>query len=268
MPTKKRPAAAPAKTTTWPASLSVLKEVRADLGEASGLVALPDSRFLVADDEGGVRLVDIKGTRPTVTLLHDADDDDRLAGLEGLTRVGDVIIAVREQDGAMVSFAVPTSSATGTDLKDLGLLPRPAATNGKKNKANKGWEGIAHLPAAVSFDGRDHLVAVHEDKPRAVGVFAWPSLAVEHTFVIDGDLAELLPDLSDVAVHPETGELWIVSDEGECVVRVGLAASGLAFVAVHTLPVDDGEKPEGLSFDEDGALWVVTDDSGRLLRVG
>jgi uncharacterized protein YjiK len=268
MPTKKRPTAAPAKTTTWPASLSVLEEVRADLGEASALVALPGSRFLVADDEGGVRLVDLTGTRPTVTLLHDADDDDRFAGLEGLTRVGDVIIAVREQDGAMVSFAAPVSSSTtGTDLEDLGLLPRPATTNGKK-KANKGWEGIAHLPAAVAFDGRDHLVAVHEDKPRAVGVFAWPSLAVEHTFVIDDDLAELLPDLSDVAVHPETGELWIVSDEGECVVRVVLGATGLTLVSVHTLPVDDGEKPEGLSFDEHGALWVVTDDSGRLLRVG
>lgn len=272
MPTKKRPtsgtAAAPAKTP-WPASLSVLEEVRADLGEASALVALPGSRFLVADDEGGVRLVDLTGTRPTVTLLHDADDDDRLAGLEGLTRVGDVIIAVREQDGAMVSFAVPVSSSTtDSDLETLGRLPRPPTSDGKKSKANKGWEGIAHLPAAVAFDGRDHLVAVHEGKPRAVGVFAWPSLTVEHTFAIDGDLAEHLPDLSDVAVHPATGEVWIVSDEGECVVRVGLSATGLTFVAVHTLPVDDGEKPEGLAFDEHGALWVVTDDTGRLLRLG
>jgi|GEM_PF-882930 len=275
MPTKKRPAAGTPARTTWPAALTVLEEVRADLGEASALVALPSGRFLVADDEGGIRLVDIGGTRPKVTLLHDADDDDRVAGLEGMTRVGDVIIAVREQDGALVSFPVPSSSTspstTGTDLEVLGLLPRPATTNGKKNKANKGWEGLAHLPAAVAFDGRDHLVAVHEDKPRAVGVFAWPSLTLEHTVLIDdldGEFDDLLPDLSDVAVHPATGELWIMSDEGECIVRVTLGASGLTLVASHSLPVDDGEKPEGLAFDDDGALWLVTDDSGRLLRLG
>jgi streptogramin lyase len=38
-------------------------------------------------------------------------------------------------------------------------------------------------------------------------------------------------------------------------------------VDTQSIPVQDGEKPEGIAFDEDGALWVVTDDSGRLLRL-
>ena len=248
------------------------------------MVPLSGSRFLVADDEHGVRLVMKKGGQAVATLILDAAGNERVSGLEGMCRVGDRVLAVREADGALTSFVVPAVlpavvpavlpavvpavvPAAGASIglaKEVGFLPRPPTSQGKPNK---GWEGIAFLPASLAFDQRDHLVAVHEGKPRLVGVFSWPSLSPERHIDIGPPLDALLADLSDVAVHPRTGELWILSDESEAVARVQLTKAGLTFVAAHTVPVGDGEKPEGIAFDEAGALWLVTDNSSRLLRL-
>lgn len=243
--------------------LSIIEELRVELGEASAVVPLPGRRFLVADDEGGIRLIDAGQDPPHESILFDAGDDDRVAGLEGLCLVGGRVYAVRERDGAVVSFARPSSSSRRPALEDHGHLPRPDDAK----KKNKGFEGLAFLPASVAWDGRDHLVAVHEGRPRAVSVFSWPTLDEEAHHFIDDTLDALLPDLSDVAVHPETGELWVLSDESETIAVVRLSQGGLRLMTSHAVPVDDGEKPEGLAFDDDGALWLVTDDSGRLLRL-
>jgi uncharacterized protein YjiK len=252
------------KTTAATSSCRLVEEVRAELGEASAVVALGGRRFVVADDEGGVRVVDASGPRAEVSILFDAGDDERVAGLEGLCLIDGRLHAIRERDGGIVSFAAPTGRrARRPTLEERGTLPRPPS-GGKKNK---GYEGLAFLPADVAFDGKDHLIAVHEGKPRAVSVFSWPDRVEEIHHDVDGDLDAHLPDLSDVAVHPATGELWLLSDESETIVVARLDKAGLHLVRVLALPVDDGEKPEGLAFDEDGALWLVTDDSGRLLRL-
>ncbi len=263
----------PQKRTATNEALRIVEEIRVDLGEASALVPLGGRRFLVADDGGGVRLVDASKGKGTSTILVDAGDDERVAGLEGMCTVAhgqkteQQILAVRESDGAMVWIALPTKGAVSpksVTLRDAGVLERPAGSPGKKNK---GWEGIAFLHADIAFDKRGHLVAVHEGKPRALAVFSFPGFKLERTHEIEGEIDALLPDLSDVAVHPKTGELWILSDEGECVVRAKLTKTALELVGTHDIPVEDGEKPEGLAFDEKGALWLVTDDSGRLLRL-
>lgn len=255
-------------TSSTPRALRILEEIRADLGEASAVVPLGKRRFLVADDEGGVRLVDASDDDATVTILFDAGDDDRVAGLEGLCVIDGRAWAIREKDGAVFSFALPKTSSSkkaSPAIEAHGRLPRP--DNAKKK--NKGFEGLAFLPAAVAGDGADHLIAVHEGKPRTVSVFSWPDLAVtvHHSVDDHDDLDDLLPDLSDVAVHPETGELWLLSDESETIAVVRLDEDGLHLVRSHAVPVKDGEKPEGLAFDDDAALWLVTDDSGRLLRL-
>lgn len=251
--------------------LTIVEEVRAEIGEASAVVPLGARRFLVADDEGGVVIVDASAStgskaKARTSVLLDAGDDDRVAGLEGMCLVGgDRVVAVREHDGGIVSFGIPRGRAKRIELVEHPTpLQRPPGSPAKKNK---GWEGIAHMTAGAAFDKRSHLIAVHEGKPRAVGVFAYPGFQLQQTIAVTGEIADLLPDLSDVAVHGKTGELWLLSDEGERVVRAKLGKTGLSYVDDHALPVDDGEKPEGIAFDDGGALWLVTDDSGRLLRL-
>lgn len=252
------------------AKLSIAEEIHVEIGEASAVVPLGGRLFLVADDESGVRLVDASGKKASSKVLIAAGDDDRVAGLEGMcivahgTKSEQHVLAVRESDGATVSLAFSKTATNKPVVREHGSLVRPPDSPGKKNK---GWEGIAFLDAAAAYDKRPHLVAVHEGKPRALGVFSFPALKLERTIAIEGELDELLPDLSDIAVHPESGELWILSDESEHVARVKLTKSSLELVASHAIPVEDGEKPEGIAFDESGALWLVTDDTGRLLRL-
>jgi hypothetical protein len=243
----------PAPPSCPTVTATIVEEVRADLGEASALVALAGGRFVVADDARGVVLVEGGAARVVVGDLE---------GLEGLCRVGAEVVAVREDDGAVFCF-VPT---VGDEARQIGVLPRPPWAKGKKNK---GYEGLAFWPPGLSCDGQAHLLAVHEDKPRALAVLAWPSLVPEGFVALDGALAALLPDLADVAVAPGSGEVWIVTDEGGQIARTRLEGLGgpLALLGVVELPLDDDEKPEGLAFDDDGHAWIVTDETGRLLRL-
>lgn len=263
---KKRPTGATSATAR------IVEEVHADLGEASAVVVLGNGRFLVADDADGLKLVERRGTakKASTRIINDVD------GVEGLCRIGRRVLAVREEDSEVVELDVTdvTDVARGTEVTDVkglkkskrvGALERPP---GSQEKKNKGWEGIAHLPKSASFDGKDHVVAVHEGKPRAIGVFAWPSLAAEGFIELDEELAERLPDLADIAVD-RAGDLWIVSDEAECIVRVKLKGvqGPLALVSVVGLPLEDGEKPEGIDFADDDSMWIVTDETGRLLKL-
>src|SRR5205085_2914873 len=66
--------------------------------------------------------------------------------------------------------------------KVLGVLVSPPSP---ESVPNKGFEGIAFLPAALASDKRDHLVAIHQAKPKALVVVAWPSLVPEASVVIE-----------------------------------------------------------------------------------
>lgn len=219
------------------------------LGEASG-VARRGGEFVYVDDERGVFVVK-NGKPEKVAALDD---------LEGVCVVGDDVVVIAEGSGVV--------SAVGKDnkVRVLGTLPHPPS---KKAKKNKGWEGIAFLPAKLAADGKDHLVAVHEGLPKAVGVFAWPSLAPEHTLELPADIDALVDDLSDVAVDPKTGGLLLLSDESRRLVRATLTLSppSLALSSSTELPVKKDEKPEGVVVDDDGRVWVVTDGSGRLFAL-
>lgn len=232
-----------------PPSGAVIDEIRAAIGEASALVVLGEGRFLVADDARGVQLVD----RGTVRVLAP------MADCEGLTQVGDRFVAVEEGSGTVWGFALDGATTR------LGALAHPPFAG--KTKANKGWEGLAFLPASRAFDHKDHLVAVHEGRPKAVALFAWPALSLDITIVLSGALDQALADLSDVAVDPQNGELLLLSDESRRVARVRLLGGDVAVVRIDDLPIGGQEKPEGLAFDQAGSLWIVTDATGRLLRI-
>lgn len=234
----------------------ILEEITVDVREGSGLVVLGGGRFLVVDDEDGVQLVDKNAVRVIVPLTD----------LEGVTRIGDQFLAIEEQSGIVWGFDL-----AGTVTRRGFLVHPPSA---QKPHKNRGWEGLAFLPAKLAADQKDHLIAVHEGAPKAVALFAWPSLEPERTYVPgpfpDPVLDRVLDDLSDIAVDESNGELLLLSDKSRRIVRVRLGLGDpltATLVRVTELPVAAHEKPEGIAYDGAGGLWVVTDVTGRLFRI-
>jgi uncharacterized protein YjiK len=222
---------------------------------ASAVAAVKGALFVVEDDRGIYR---IKGKR--APLWAGRDLHPALGDLEGLAvdEKQSMLWALAEEEGAVLAISLRTRSPRPTVI---GHLPRLGT------KKNKGFEGLAFLPARFSPSGRASLVAVHEEKPRRVGVFALPDLELTHDLKLPDEAKELLKDLSDVTVDPVTGQLLLLSDQSRRVVSARIAGKKLTVSGSYDLPLRRDEKPEGLDFVSSSRLLIVTDKSAKLLEM-
>ncbi|MBI4952992.1 MAG: SdiA-regulated domain-containing protein [Myxococcales bacterium] len=164
---------------------------------ASGLAALPGGAFLVVDDDHGIYHADASGK---ARLAH--AKSVRLGDLEGIAfdAARGRVVVVCEEGGAVVALLVKKQRgafALGAPAK-LGRLPAIGRAH------NKGWEGIAWVPAGV-FGPHETLLAVHEGKPKRLGVFAYPELETRALCELPAAGKKALCDLSDVAFESGTG---------------------------------------------------------------
>jgi uncharacterized protein YjiK len=236
-------------------TLTLERERYLPMRGASAVAAVAGALFVVEDDRGIHR---VKGSR--APLWAGRDLHRALGDLEGVA-VDDeetMLWALAENDGAVIAIALHTRPPQPTVI---GYLPRPGT------RKNKGYEGLAFLPARLSPSGRRSLVAVHEGKPRRVGVFALPDLEMTHDLKLPDEAKRLLQDLADVTVDPVTGHLLLLSDESRRIVLVRIAGHELIVRGSCDLPLRRKEKPEGLDFASPSRLLVVTDDSARLLEL-
>jgi uncharacterized protein YjiK len=236
-------------------TLTLKRERYLPLRGASAIAAVGKSLFVVEDDRGIHR---VEGSR--APLWAGRDLNRALGDLEGLAADDDgtMLWALSENEGAVIAISLRSRSPQPTVI---GYLPRP----GKRK--NKGYEGLAFLPARLSPSGRRSLVAVHEGKPRRVVVFALPDLEMTHDLRLPDEAKRLLKDLADVAVDPTTGRLLLLSDESRRVVLAQIEGQELVVCGSCDLPLGRKEKPEGLAFASASRLLVVTDDSARLLEM-
>lgn len=72
-------------------------------------------------------------------------------------------------------------------------------------------------------------------------------------------MTALVDDLSEVALDPVTGHL------SRRVVEVAIVRGALQLVGFVDLPLEDGEKPEGMAFVSDDRIVIVTDATSRVL---
>jgi uncharacterized protein YjiK len=236
-------------------TFSLKRERYLPMRGASAVAAVGDALFVVEDDRGIYRIAGSRGQLWAGRDLHRA-----LGDLEGVA-VDDnqaTLWALAENDGAVIAISLRRKSPEPTLI---GYLPRPGT------KKNKGFEGLAFLPARLSPSGRRSLVAVHEGKPRRVGVFALPDLEMTHEFKLPDEAKRLLKDLADVTVDPVTGQLVLLSDQSRRIVLTRISGRELSVSGSYDLPLRRKEKPEGLDFASASRLLVVTDDSAKLLEL-
>jgi uncharacterized protein YjiK len=222
---------------------------------ASAVAAVDGALFVVEDDRGIYRV-----TERSAPLWAGHDLHPALGDLEGLA-VDDketMLWTLSEEDGAVLATSLDTRSPRPALI---GHLPRPGTMK------NKGFEGLAYLPARFSPSGRASLVAVHEDKPRSVGVFVLPDLEQTHDLNLPDEAKDLLEDLSDVTIDPVTGQLLLLSDRSRRVALMRIDGKSLIMSESHDLPLKKSEKPEGLDFASSSRLLIVTDDSAKLLEM-
>jgi uncharacterized protein YjiK len=245
----------------------VLSEERIAAREGSGVAVHPAGVLLIVDDEVGI-YAHVPGTAPKAAPLEPADGT-LIAGAEGIALAGDgrTVFVVSEDSREVLAFGVTVRGKRAAlgKARSLGKLPRL----GKKR--NKGWEGIAVRPARFDPDGEERLVAVHEGKPRQVGIFSFDDLEAGEVLDLPAELDSELEDLSDVAVDPRTGRIYLLSDQSSSVAEVEVVAgrrrTRLEVRAVARLPIEEGLKPEGMDIDDDGTLWLVTEEDRTVRRI-
>jgi uncharacterized protein YjiK len=239
-----------------PAASCTLRQGRTsslDMPGASAVAAYRGALYLAEDDEGIYR-----HARGRCTLWAGRDLHAGLADLEGLAvdAATGTLWAVAEERGEVI--ALPLAGRTRT-ARVIGRLPRPGT------RRNKGFEGLAFAPAAVSPTRRDALVAVHEGKPRRVGVFALPGLGQTHDLRLPAAAKDALADLADVAVDPVTGLLVLLSEESRRLAVCDVEGDELVLRALTDVRTRDGARPEGVTFATPSRLLVVTEGPATLV---
>lgn len=211
--------------------------------------------LVVEDDLGIYRL---RGA--TATLWAGPDLHPALADLEAIASNdgGDVVWALSEERGTLVELAV---NSRGPRVRRTAVLERPGSTK------NKGFEGLAYAAPRVSPTGRAALVAVHEHKPRRVCVCDARTLVVTHDLRLPAPAKRLLDDLADVAVDPVSGLLVLLSEQSRRLVVMRLVGHALQLVSSFDLPLEQGERPEGVAFLSSSRVAVVTEGPARLMTL-
>ena len=214
---------------------------------ASAVATAPGVMFMAEDDEGIYKLQRGRCALWAGPALHPA-----LGDLEGLAmdRRRGLLWALAEESGEVVELRVESRRPAA---RVIGRLPRPG------RKANKGYEGLAYMRAAVSPNRRASLVAAHEGRPRRVVVFALPDLEETHHFKLPRDAKRALEDLADVAVDPVTGAVLLLSEASRRIGVLRIDNGGLALDDLVDVSVERKARPEGLAFVTPSRLVVVTE---------
>lgn len=268
-----------------PVRFTLKNEHRIDVPEPSGLAFLSEADgFVIASDcEKKLYVVPFPGKDSKKDLKPDTLKADggrkHLGGLEGVaydphTRS---VLVVSEDREEVSEIPLDRRKMLLGEATKVGKLPDITRLS------NKGWEGLTVLPGSLSPDGKSRLLAVHEGAPRRLAVLDRNTLEAEAVLKLPDSMKDALKDLSDVAVDPISGHLFILSDESRTVFEAALTARTrpgtggmlkqgweITPVGATEIPGHDGKtrlQPEGLSFDARGDLWVIAEHKQSLFHL-
>lgn len=239
-----------------------------ELVEISGLTITPPPGHLLClnDEEGIVYEVDQGDGSILRTIQHSKKDD-----YEGIALVGDSIIAI-ESNGNMkvVSYDTgqkiaewKTALSVDNDIEgltydpSLGRLLIAAKGDSQLGRNSKGSKSI------FAFDlVTQELVEI---PAYTIGIDAVPPTLLPHamdtdmisTAVFGQRLREIAP--SGIAIHPITGNIYVLSARGAVLVVLSPAGTALSYALLRHA---DHRQAEGIAFSADGDLYIA--DEGGL----
>jgi uncharacterized protein YjiK len=218
-------------------------DLPASLQEVSGITVLPDGRLAAVQDEAGIiYTVDPQdGSVVSETPFAgpgDYEDVELAGGALWVLEANGTLYEIPQGGGAASEHDTPLKRKC--DAEGLGLDPL-------NNRL---------LIACKEEPGDD----LDEDEHRAVFGFdlqrrqmaAEPALLLERVSV-DSD-EDFKP--SAVAVHPATGEAYVLSSVRRAIAVVDAAGR---LVRVDDLPPSRNAQPEGLAFAPDGTLYLTNE---------
>nr|WP_298145299.1 SdiA-regulated domain-containing protein [uncultured Pseudomonas sp.] len=205
----------------------------------------PPIELLELDREGNVT-----GRNP----LNGFDD------VEGLAYLGNGLVAVTEEIlQQLVIFSLPSQAGVPIDKQAASTLALPL----KSSAHNKGFEGVAYDA------GNDRLYLAKERDPRQLyavsGIKA--SLAGRLQLKVE-DLSDWIErsvfarDISDLYFDPRSGHLLVLSDESKLIIELNERGAVVSFRTLlgHISDLrQSAPQPEGLTLDNDGHLYVVSE---------
>ncbi|HEY0880030.1 MAG TPA: SdiA-regulated domain-containing protein [Archangium sp.] len=252
-------------TDSAPARFTPGKSFKTGMTEASDVTALPGGRFLVVGDKKDkASIVDADGKVTTLDLPGLKNGKSQLEGV-AYDPVRKHLFVTREEAGELLRYEWDASK------KNAPAVLEKTIDVSSKGPTNKGIEGLAYLPGEVSPTGAPQLLLAKEGKPRELSLLGDGGKGKALPIKLEKEVLAVCRDFSAATIDPKTGHLFISSDESAAVAQVKLVRDGDKVVGklVQSFPLRDEkgkslERVEGLSFNEKGDLFVLTENDGRL----
>lgn len=241
--------------------------VKTGAKEASDVAALPGGGFVVVGDRSDrVTVVDRAGKAKQVELPGLENGRSQLEAVAYDPTRHHLFVA-REESGEILRYEWRPDDGKPPKLEKRFELP-------KSERSNKGIEGLAWLPGELSPTGRPQLLLAGEGSPRRLLLGDAGGGGALTPVKLEREVFAVCRDFSAVAVDPRTGDVFISSDESAAVAQVKLTRhkGELRGQLVQSFPLRTGkdkalERVEGLTFDERGDLFVLTENDGELRQL-
>ena len=221
-------------------------ELPAELDEVSALTMMPSGRLGAVQDEDGI-LYEIDPEAGVITGRQPFRGD---GDYEGVEWVGESVWVLKS-NGTLYDVH------RGADGVSAETATHETPLRGRNDTEGLAWDGERLLIACKENPGRglDDVRAIWAYDPATRELSAAP-VAVLDRARVDGR-ASFKP--SALAVHPGTGELYVLSS-----VRKALAVLTPAgeLRAVVPLPGRLYRQPEGIVFAADGTLYIANEAAG------
>lgn len=245
------------------------------LTEVSGIAFTgPSTLALVQDERGSLYFLDLE---------EDSDGDVSRSKFgpkgdyEGLDRAGDRLLVLRS-DGAVLEldlegsalgdFKQPLETVPYTEFESIAfeptrdrwlVMPKDRVSKGDRRKDDRVLFGLS--PGALMLDPEPVLVLSVKETIQAAEERGWPlptRVSKKGNEKIDFDFRP-----SDLAVHPITGDYFMISGKDRTLIVVSPAGE---LLGTATFPASMLAQPEGLAFQPNGDLLIASEGVGGKKR--
>lgn len=240
---QQRPKNPPGYDLKNPVMLSLPKNI----DQISGIVYQDSSVFAIDDDHGDLYKIPLRDAKSTEEWRFGKKKD-----FEDLVQLGDFFY-VLNSDGELVTFKLPP-----TETKSISS-PASGRNEFETLFADKGGKRLFMVCKNCAAD-KSHLTSVYQFNA-ASGRFE------DSKLTIDGNKIEKLASErtgkfrpSAGAMHPQTGDIFLVSSINKLLVVTG---SDFDVKAVYRLDPKLFKQPEGLCFMPNGDLLISNEAAGK-----